>query len=190
MADSYGNVLTETYEIITNMGNEYINKIPKNIWKIIKENRNKDYNFSYDASKKLAKQSVRKATINLLSYINLNYWCNNEERKELKEIYKRNEQKLEAKKRLKYDSDNILKIMQTDQIKISKNKIKYIPYSEVRKDENIISDVEDKNSIEYLLENKKIAQERSASQAMTVVKEESLLKKLISKIKKFFSKKV
>lgn len=190
MTDSYGNVLTETYEIITNMGNEYINKIPKEIWKIIRENRNKEYNFSYDPSKKLAKQNVRKATINLLSYINLNYWCNNEERKELKEIYKRNEQKLEAKKRLKYDSDNILKIMQTDQIKISKNRIKYIPYSEVLKEQNLVKDVEDKNSIEYLLENKKIAKEVATSQAMTVVKKESLFKKLIIKIKKFFSKKV
>lgn len=188
MADSYGNVLTETYEIITNMGNEYINKIPKEIWRIIRENRNEDYNFSYDSSKRLSKQNIKKATITLLSYINLNYWCNSEERKELKEIYKRNEQKLEEKKRIKYDSDNILKIMQTDQIKISKNKIKYIPYSEIQKDENIIRKEEDKNSIEYLLKNKKIAQETSKNQAMSVVKKENYLSKLISKIKKLFKK--
>lgn len=85
----------EVFEIISKMEDKYIKKIPLEIVNKIKVNKN---TFSYNTRKKLKNQGIQEDTIKILSYINLNYWCNKAEKEELEEIYKRNDDTLNNNK--------------------------------------------------------------------------------------------
>ena len=80
----------EVIEIISKIEDEYVKKIPLDIMQKLKSSKNK---FSYNTRKKLMNQGIQEDTIKILSYINLNYWCNKAEKEELEELYRRNEEK-------------------------------------------------------------------------------------------------
>lgn len=103
----YSIAMQESYKIIEKMGNEYLALIPKDVREKIEEIRNKDYKFEYDENKTLEEQHVQKETFDILSYLNLMYWCEPEEKESLLKIYKENYKKEEEKKRLKYNPDKI-----------------------------------------------------------------------------------
>lgn len=85
----------EVFGIISKMEDKYIKKIPLEIMQKIKFNKN---TFSYNTRKKLINQGIHEDTIKILSYINLNYWCNKAEKDELEEIYIRNDNTLNNNK--------------------------------------------------------------------------------------------
>ena len=80
----------EVAEIISKIEDEYVKKIPLDIMQKLKFSKN---GFSYNTRKKLINQDIQDDTIKILSYINLNYWCDKVEKDELEEIYRRNEEK-------------------------------------------------------------------------------------------------
>ncbi len=103
----YSIAMQESYKIIKKMGNEYFSIIPSEVRKKIEEIRNKDYKFEYDENKTLEEQNIQKETFEILSYLNLMYWCEPEEKESLLKIYKENFKKEEEQKRLKYNPDKI-----------------------------------------------------------------------------------
>ena len=71
----------EVEAIIHYMGEKYINKLPKDIMSRIKAEKRQNYTPDFDFSKPLMPQVKRQETINLIAYLYLNYWCENEEDK-------------------------------------------------------------------------------------------------------------
>ena len=108
MADYYM-ALAEVNEILNYVENKYIIKIPKDILAIIKENKSENSCFKYDISKPLSKQNIHKETIEILSYLNYNFWLNETEKNNFKKIYNDNLIKIEDEKRNKYNPDSIFK---------------------------------------------------------------------------------
>ena len=106
---SYSIAMQESYKIIKKMGNKYFMLIPEDIRNRIESSRDKDYIFEYDESKTLEEQKVKKETLDILSYLNITYWCTPEEREELLKIYRENSIKEEQQKRVKYNPDNLFK---------------------------------------------------------------------------------
>ena len=106
---SYSIAMQESYKIIKKMGNKYFMLIPEDIRNRIESSRDKDYIFEYDESKTLEEQKVQKETLDILSYLNITYWCTPEEREELLKIYRENSIKEEQQKRVKYNPDNLFK---------------------------------------------------------------------------------
>ena len=101
---------TEAYKIIIAYGNEYIQKIPENLFQNIKSNIDEKYSFEYDPKKSFKEQNVKKEAVALIVAINLQYWCEtNEEKNEIKEKIKQNSIKKEEEKREKYSYENIFK---------------------------------------------------------------------------------
>ncbi len=101
--------LVEVEYILKKLDNEYINKIPQEIWNYIEENKDKEYVFKYDESKTLVEQNLSIDTIAILTYINMEYLLDEQQKKEMQEILKNDERIAEEEKKKKYSVDEIFK---------------------------------------------------------------------------------
>jgi len=99
--------LVELYEVIKYLSNEDLQKIPLEIREIIREKKDKEYIWKYDESKKLTEQNLNRKTIIMLSYLNMEYLVNEEQKRLLKELHEYNEKKSEEEKTKKYSYDNL-----------------------------------------------------------------------------------
>lgn len=90
----YEKCLVQVYEILNHLDDEEIIKIPKSVIKKIEERKDKNYTWIYDETKGLVEQDLDRKAIAILSYINMEYLLNEEEKEILKEIHEANEEKL------------------------------------------------------------------------------------------------
>lgn len=101
--------LVEVEYILKKLDDEYIRKIPKEIWDYIEENKDKNYIYNYDESKTLAQQKLSIDTISILTYINMEYLLDEKDKKEMEELLRKDYIIAEEKKKEKYNSDDIFK---------------------------------------------------------------------------------
>lgn len=72
----------EVYEILNNLGEEYKNKIPDKVYKLIKTERRLDYKPQIDFTQSLETQLLKQETKNLIAYLYYYYWCNDARKKQ------------------------------------------------------------------------------------------------------------
>ena len=101
--------LVEVNEILLQLSKKEFIKIPKEIIFSIRNKMDKDYVWKYDQNKELAEQGLPEDTIAILSYINLEYLLNKEQKDFMNEIYRNNEIKKQKELQAKYNSDNLFK---------------------------------------------------------------------------------
>ena len=105
-------IYSEVYEILEILGQDYINKIPKKLYSLISDNRDKNYIPKYNKETPIYEQKLEKKTVAFLCMLHYNYWCESEmERRQINKILNYN-QKLKIKEYDKYKQ------------KFKKNKIK------------------------------------------------------------------
>lgn len=85
--------LVEVEEILSYLPYEDLLKIPEEIWRAIQSEKDATYVWKYDESLPLKDQNVHKDTIFMLSYLNIKYLLNEEEKKFVKELLEFNEKK-------------------------------------------------------------------------------------------------
>lgn len=105
----YNKRLVEVSVILNHLNKSDYDKIPKEVIDRIEKNKDIEYVWYYDETKDLKDQKVSKDTIAILSYINMKYLLNEEQRKFVEEVFKENQKKIENIKREKYNPDNIFK---------------------------------------------------------------------------------
>ena len=105
----YNKRLTEVDEVLNYLSEEDLLKIPEDVRQVIKDNKDKEYVWKYDASKKLKEQNLSRDTIIILSYLNMEYLLNEKQKQYMQELHEFNERKLEEEKSKLYNSDDILK---------------------------------------------------------------------------------
>lgn len=105
----YNKRLVEVSVILNHLKKSDYNKIPKEVIDRIEKNKDKEYIWNYDETKELKNQNVSKDTVAILSYINMQYLLNKEQRKFVQEIFNENQKKLENVKKEKYNLDNLFK---------------------------------------------------------------------------------
>ena len=74
---------------------------------LMKENKDKEYDFKYDESKKLVEQDIYNQTKDFLSIIYIVYICNKTEKTKLLESYKETNEEIEKQKKLKYQREKL-----------------------------------------------------------------------------------
>ena len=137
---------SEIDEFLSLLKDEEINKVPKKIRDLFKEEKDKNYKKIIDPNKPIKEQNLKEETLALIALLNLQYWCEDEQEKErLKEIYAKNEKLYEEAFQIEFNSD-----------KIFKNGI-----------EEANKDIEEQQVIPY---------------------KESILKKMLNRLKKLFGK--
>ena len=83
--------LAEVDEILKQMDKQYQNRIPKKLRELIADNKEKNCNIVIIPNVPLTEQNISRKALSILSVINYNYWCIEEEQKErIIEKYKKN----------------------------------------------------------------------------------------------------
>ena len=111
--------LVEVDEVLGYLNTKELEKIPKEIRQMIKSNKDKNYIWKYDKSKKLKEQNLSRDTFAFLSYLNLEYLLNEEQKKIVKQMHMENEKKEEIRKREIYKTEDLFN---KNEIKIKKQK--------------------------------------------------------------------
>ena len=125
-------IYSEVYSILNLLGESYIKKLPVSLFNMIKEEKRQDYNPKYDAEINLEQQSIKRETLSMIALFHLNYWCNSDEEKnELKTLFKTNEEKHQAEIREKYNPNNLFKkhSLQQEESTIT-NEVAMVEYKE------------------------------------------------------------
>ena len=83
----------EVLEILNNVEEKDLEKIPKDFIDDIKKNAHKNYIPNIDINKKFEEQELLPETIDLLAYIYRKYWCDEKEKYKFDRIIQENENK-------------------------------------------------------------------------------------------------
>ena len=128
----YAKRLVEVDEILNYLPIDDYNKIPVDIINVIEDNKDKNYEWHYDETKKLKEQNVPNETIAILSYINMEYILNDEQIDFMNKVHKLNDVRsdidyIESKAIFERNNENIenSKVLnennQVDMIKTKEN---------------------------------------------------------------------
>ena len=109
MENSLLRAYAEVDKILSFMQISYIEKVPKKLRELFKNEKLKDYDPNIDKNIPLNEQNLERKTYAILAMLNLHYWCNDEEKQELLKAYSNNDKKREEELREKYNPDNIFK---------------------------------------------------------------------------------
>lgn len=119
----YNKRLVEVDEILKHLSKNDYEKIPKEIKDVIRENKDKEYQWKYDEKKKLKEQNVNDDTIAILSYINMEYLLNKEQKAFVEKLHQINDQnhiKKEVFTETKYDNKELFTKKNNDKKEQSK----------------------------------------------------------------------
>ena len=125
----------EVDKILSFIEFRYIEKIPKKMRDMFKNEKLKGYEPNIDRNTPLEEQKLERKTLAILAMLNLNYWCENEEeKKELLMAYSNNDKKRNEEIREQYNPDNIFKTKEKEVEKIAEEITAIVEY----KKENFI----------------------------------------------------
>ncbi len=100
----------EVDEILSLMENIYVEKIPKKMRELFKNEKLDGYEPKINAKIPLDEQNLQRKTLSILAMLTLNYWCKDEsEKKELIALYAENDKKRAEELREKYNPDHLFK---------------------------------------------------------------------------------
>ncbi len=89
---------SEVYEILNILGEEYINKLPKKLYMNISNYRNKNNTKKFYIDRSIQEQDLNQETLEFITFLDLKYWCNDNERQVLMDQYEENQERFEEKK--------------------------------------------------------------------------------------------
>lgn len=126
----YNKRLVEVSVILNHLKKTDYDKIPKKVIDRIEKNKDTEYVWNYDETKDLKKQNVSKDTIAILSYINMQYLLNEDQKKFVQEILNENQKKIENIKKEKYNPDNLFKSKRVEGTKVQEEAHALVEYKE------------------------------------------------------------
>lgn len=107
---------SEVDMILDLIDSEMKNKVSANFIKFIKEEKDNNYKPNINPELPLEEQNILPETIDILALLKLNYWCNEEEKKELLKVLNKNEQQFQKEAKEKYEIDKLFKTNKTKEI--------------------------------------------------------------------------
>ena len=103
----YEKCLVQLDEVIKYISYDDLKKIPNEIKEAIKAKKDSNYFWKYDENKPLNEQNLDRKTIAMLSYLNMEYLLNEDQKELMEKIHRLNQEKLEKNKQDKYKSEDI-----------------------------------------------------------------------------------
>lgn len=184
---AYCKALVELNEIIKHMSLELQNKIPPEIQQEFIKNMDKEYHFTYDETVPLEEQNMMPETQGLLSVVYSNYLCSEEEKKKWREydnFYRQEQNKktnVEVKEIFPRKTESQSKGMLQERVEDPQTKEIFPENLQQKVDNTIDKETQQKraNSI----------QKDTMSQELAIIKEKSFFRKILNKLKSWFSKK-
>lgn len=103
----YANAYSEVLEVLKHMSTIDINKVPKNMIEMFKNNCNKLHDFRYDSKKKFDEQNISKRAKLILAILFRNYWATPYQKEIIIARQNFEREKIEIQKQEKYNINNI-----------------------------------------------------------------------------------
>ena len=119
----YSKRLAEVDEILNYLSKNDLSKIPEDVRQAIKDNKDKEYIWKFDTSKPLKEQKLSRDTIAILSYLNMEYLLNDEQKELMEKIHEENEKKEEIYHNMQFDSKKLFKDKVNDNFSNEKKEI-------------------------------------------------------------------
>ena len=113
--------LVEVEAVLERLEDKYKKKIPSEIWEYIKQNKDTTYDFGFDDNKPLENQKLNIDTIAMLTYINMEYLLDEEQKKEMLRLLREDEAFAEEKKKEQYKTEDLFKNRRDNQREIENN---------------------------------------------------------------------
>ena len=88
-------VYAEVYGILRILGKNYTEKLPDKLLEHINEERNKNHIKEFYIDKPVEDQNISLEALEFISFLNLHYWCSEEEKVRLLKIYNENDSKFQ-----------------------------------------------------------------------------------------------
>ena len=98
---------SEVDAFLTTLGKSYINKIPKDILDVIKSEKDESYKVKIDPDISIESQDFSREAISIILWLNLEFFCNDEQKELLEKIYSNNQKLYEKEQKEKYSVENI-----------------------------------------------------------------------------------
>ncbi len=117
---------TQVLNILNNIEKEYYQKIPSEIIELFTENSIEFYQY-YDEK---GQTKISKLAEQILCYLNLEYWCEDDEKNKLIEKYKKNDEVLEQKYNINAVFEKREKDKQKSQKDIKKENLQLVKYKQ------------------------------------------------------------
>ena len=105
----YSEAIVEILEILENSDNTIYNKIPNKLIEFWESNKSATYKPNLNHNKPLNEMKLKQKTKDIITMIYLNYLCDENERENIIDILKKNEENYQLMLREKYNPDNIFK---------------------------------------------------------------------------------
>ena len=100
---------SEVDAFLTTLGKSYINKIPKDILDVIKSEKDESYKVKIDPDISIESQGLSREAISMILWLNLEFFCNDEQKELLEKIYDNNQKIFDKEQKEKYNTENIFK---------------------------------------------------------------------------------
>jgi len=98
------NIYSEVFEILSYMDKQTVMKIPYEILNNIKMRKNDNYISNINPKDLFNLNNVERKTIEILSWLDVNYWMEDEKKKVLKQKCREKRNELELRKKEKYNT--------------------------------------------------------------------------------------
>ena len=100
---------SEVNKFLELIGEEMSNKVPFKLRKFFEREMDKNYIPTINTNIPIKEQNLKRKTIAIIAGLNLQYWCKEDRKQELLEIYSNNEKKYQEELHKKYNPDDIFK---------------------------------------------------------------------------------
>lgn len=103
MNDVYAKAYTELYEILKNISQNDLNKIPNEVLNMLDEKRDKEYEFKLQENTEFENQKLLRETKILLAILYRDYWATKEEKEKIIQKWKNDMIQYEEENKIKYN---------------------------------------------------------------------------------------
>ena len=160
--ENYAKAYKEVFEILKYVSKEDLEKIPNTFMQMLQKKMDKNYDFALNLNKEFEEQEMLRETKAILAYIYVNYWCDEKEKKIIKNKFKNDLLKEEIAKQERFSND-VFKNVKKENVqnkanskvkeenKVEKNidKLQMVPYTK----KNFISKIIEKLKMIIKLSN-------------------------------------
>ncbi len=121
----YTKAYTEVNCLLQYLPQSYLDKLPKKLMELIRDQSDAQYNIYIDTNKSLLEQNFSSKAIALIAVLKYNYWSTDEEKQQLEKIFYENENTYQEELLEKYNPDNIFKKKKTENIDTNLQMVEY-----------------------------------------------------------------
>ena len=117
----YSEAISEVLDILQNSDESIVKRIPQKLIEFWEKNKSSSYIPNLDHNKTINEMDLKDKTRDIITMIYLECLCDTDEKKDIKKVLIKNEEKYQEKLRNKYNPDNIFKKIDTTEKKSTKD---------------------------------------------------------------------